>query len=117
MSMKFRCERDTLVEALSAAGRAVTTRGGALPVLAGVALKKFAREFSEGIEPFAPIVAVLTVALICSSIIGRSADKILAAGPTLIGAVVLLHSLGFSIGYFLSRAAGFSTKTSRTMSI
>ena len=88
-----------------------------LPVLAGVALKKFAREFSEGIEPFAPIVAVLTVALICSSIIGRSADKILAAGPTLIGAVVLLHSLGFSIGYFLSRAAGFSTKTSRTMSI
>ena len=58
-------------------------------VLAGVALKKFAREFSEGIEPFAPIVAVLTVALICSSIIGRSADKILAAGPTLIGAAAL----------------------------
>lgn len=88
-----------------------------LPVLAGVVLKKFARKFSEGIEPFAPIVAVLTVALICSSIIGRSADKILAAGPTLIGAVVLLHSLGFGIGYFLSRAAGFSTMTSRTMSI
>ncbi|MCU1496199.1 MAG: dnaN [Acidimicrobiales bacterium] len=34
--MKFRCERDTLVEALSAAGRAVANRGGALPVLAGV---------------------------------------------------------------------------------
>ena len=39
MSMKFRCERDTLVEALSAAGRAVTTRGGALPVLAGVRME------------------------------------------------------------------------------
>ncbi|NDH11559.1 MAG: hypothetical protein EBY44_07535, partial [Actinobacteria bacterium] len=37
--MKFRCERDTLVEALSAAGRAVTTRGGALPVLAGVRME------------------------------------------------------------------------------
>lgn len=34
--MKFRCERDHLVEALSAAGRAVANRGGALPVLAGV---------------------------------------------------------------------------------
>ena len=34
--MKFRCERDTLVEALTAAGRAVANRGGALPVLAGV---------------------------------------------------------------------------------
>ena len=34
--MKFRCERDILVEALGAAGRAVANRGGALPVLAGV---------------------------------------------------------------------------------
>lgn len=34
--MKFRCERDTLVEALGAAGRAVANRGGALPVLAGL---------------------------------------------------------------------------------
>ena len=39
MGMKFRCERDVLVEALGAAGRAVTTRGGALPVLAGVHLE------------------------------------------------------------------------------
>lgn len=34
--MKFRCERDVLVDALSAAGRAVSSRGGALPVLSGV---------------------------------------------------------------------------------
>ena len=34
--MKFRCERDVLVEALTSAGRAVSTRGGALPVLSGV---------------------------------------------------------------------------------
>lgn len=37
--MKFRCERDTLVDALSTAGRAVATRGGALPVLSGVRLE------------------------------------------------------------------------------
>ncbi|MBW3643918.1 MAG: DNA polymerase III subunit beta [Actinobacteria bacterium] len=34
--MKFRCERDVLVEALGSATRAVSTRGGALPVLSGV---------------------------------------------------------------------------------
>lgn len=34
--MKFRCERDSLIEALGAAARAVASRGGALPVLAGV---------------------------------------------------------------------------------
>ncbi len=37
--MKFRCERDDLVEALGTAGRAVANRGGALPVLSGVRLE------------------------------------------------------------------------------
>lgn len=37
--MKFRCERDVLVEALNTAARAVTNRGGALPVLSGVRLE------------------------------------------------------------------------------
>jgi DNA polymerase III subunit beta len=36
--VKFRCERDVLVEALSTAGRAVAGRSGALPVLGGVRL-------------------------------------------------------------------------------
>ena len=37
--MRFRCERDVLVEALSTAQRAVTNRNAALPVLAGVRLE------------------------------------------------------------------------------
>ncbi|MCU0311526.1 MAG: DNA polymerase III subunit beta [Acidimicrobiales bacterium] len=37
--MKFRCERDPLVEALNAAGRAVTSRGSSLPVLTGLRLE------------------------------------------------------------------------------
>ncbi|HWE54640.1 MAG TPA: DNA polymerase III subunit beta [Acidimicrobiales bacterium] len=36
--MKFRCERDVLVEALSTAGRAAAGRGGSMPVLGGVRL-------------------------------------------------------------------------------
>jgi DNA polymerase-3 subunit beta len=34
--VKFRCERDVLVEALGTAARATASRGGALPVLAGI---------------------------------------------------------------------------------
>jgi DNA polymerase III subunit beta len=37
--VKFRCERDPLVEALNAASRAVTTRGSSLPVLSGLRLE------------------------------------------------------------------------------
>ena len=37
--MKLRSERDTLADALTTAGRAVTSRGGAMPVLSGVRLE------------------------------------------------------------------------------
>lgn len=37
--MKFRCEREVLVDALNNAGRAVSSRGGSLPVLAGLRLE------------------------------------------------------------------------------
>ncbi|HEY0518616.1 MAG TPA: DNA polymerase III subunit beta [Ilumatobacteraceae bacterium] len=37
--MKFRCERESLAEALSTAGRAATGRTGALPVLSGLRLE------------------------------------------------------------------------------
>ena len=37
--MKLRCERDVLVDAFTTAGRAVASRGGALPVLSGVRLE------------------------------------------------------------------------------
>lgn len=39
MPVKFRCERDTLVEAVSTAQRAVTSRTGALPVLSGLLIR------------------------------------------------------------------------------
>lgn len=37
--MKFRCERDVLADGLATAGRAVSGRGGALPVLSGLRLR------------------------------------------------------------------------------
>jgi DNA polymerase-3 subunit beta len=44
--VKFRCERDVLVEALNTAGRAVSTRGGSLPVLAGVRVELVGNQLS-----------------------------------------------------------------------
>ena len=36
--MKFRCERDPLVDALTPASKAVTNRGSSMPVLSGLRL-------------------------------------------------------------------------------
>jgi DNA polymerase III subunit beta len=42
--VKFRCERDVLLEALTTAGRAIASRGGALPVLSGVRMESVGDE-------------------------------------------------------------------------
>jgi DNA polymerase-3 subunit beta len=44
--VKFRCERDVLAEALTTAGRAATSRTGALPVLEGLHLQLVGDELS-----------------------------------------------------------------------
>ena len=44
--MKFRCEREVLADALSAAGRAATSRTGTLPVLSGLRLEVTGDELS-----------------------------------------------------------------------
>ena len=45
-TVKFRCERDVLADALATAGRAATSRTGALPVLEGVHLQVRGDELS-----------------------------------------------------------------------
>ncbi|CAG9465069.1 unnamed protein product [Pedinophyceae sp. YPF-701] len=89
-----------------------------LPVLAGAALNTLAPRAVQRVQAFAPAVAVLTVALITTSTIARSAPGALAAGPALLAALFCLHASGFALGYFLSRKAfRFGEEASRTISI
>ena len=103
---------------VDAAGLARSTASVVLlPVLGGLLMKRFAPSLVKVLAPFCPLVAVVTVALICASIIGSSSAAILAAGPALLGAVATLHSLGFAAGYFASKGLGFAEKDRRTVSI
>ena len=103
---------------VDAAGLARSTASVVLlPVLGGLLMKRFAPSLVRVLAPFCPLVAVVTVALICASIIGSSSAAIVAAGPALLGAVATLHSLGFAAGYFASKGLGFAEKDRRTVSI
>lgn len=88
-----------------------------LPIFAGLLLKKTFPAAVAKVVPACPLVAVVTVALICSSIIGQSAAAIVNAGPVLLLAVACLHSAGFFLGYSAAGAAGFPEADRRTVSI
>lgn len=88
-----------------------------LPVILGVILNQYFSSFTKRIIPFAPPVAVLLIVLIVASIIGQGKEIILSSGMRLIFALLILHLLGFIIGYFLSYYLVKDKAVSRTIAI
>lgn len=88
-----------------------------LPVALGVLLNFYLPEISKKIQTVSPLVAVLLITMIVSSILGASRDKILQSAGILIIAVVSLHASGFFFGYLLSWLLIKKQKTARTISI
>ena len=88
-----------------------------LPILGGLALKRWFPDAVKKVTPFCPPFAVATVALVCSSVIGSSSAAIASAGGALIAAVATLHACGFALGYGVACAFGFPEPDRRTVSI
>ncbi|MBX3745784.1 MAG: bile acid:sodium symporter family protein [Verrucomicrobiae bacterium] len=88
-----------------------------LPVLAGIALHHRFPRLTRAVLPAAPIVSVLTIAMICAAIIGLNAGSLRNSGGRLLLAVSLLHAGGFALGYVVGRLARYDTLVRRTLSI
>jgi BASS family bile acid:Na+ symporter len=88
-----------------------------LPVAAGVAINRFLPGVVRTVLPVAPLVSVITIALVCASIIGQNAAAVMTSGPRLLAAVALLHATGFGAGYLFARLFGYDRTVARTISI
>lgn len=88
-----------------------------LPVAAGVLLNRCAPAVVERVLPVAPLASVLVIALVCGSIIGQNAAAVRESGPRLLAAIMLVHSIGFALGYGFARACELPVMAARTISI
>jgi BASS family bile acid:Na+ symporter len=88
-----------------------------LPVALGVLLHHWTPRVVAAVLPVAPLVSVVTIALICASVIGDSAAVIRASGVRLLLAILSFHAGGFLLGYAVSRLFGHPRIVSRTVSI
>jgi bile acid:Na+ symporter, BASS family len=66
-----------------------------IPLIVGLALHHLTPRLVKAVLPAAPLVSVVTIVLICASIIGTSADQVKNSGGLLLLAVFLLHAFGF----------------------
>lgn len=87
------------------------------PIAAGMLFNKYAHKTVEKIEPFAPIVGVISTILLVSSSVAQVAEPILGAGLGLQLPVMLLHLVGGIVGFFVPKMLGFDEVSSRTMAI
>lgn len=78
-----------------------------LPVLGGVLLNRyFGKEsFMHRMKPALPAVAVLLICLIVASVIGKDRNLLLESGWLILLAAIILHSVGFFLGYLFTRIA------------
>lgn len=88
-----------------------------LPVTLGVLLNKFVPTITGQMARYSPAVAVVVIILIVASILGAGSDQILQSGPYLILGVMMLHAVGFTVGYALSYWMSRNKGVARTVSI
>jgi len=88
-----------------------------LPIILGLALRRFARKLTDVVLPVAPLTAVILITMIVASIIGANRGDILQSGSQLVIAVFLLHTAGFLLGYGLALLLGSGIISARTISV
>lgn len=88
-----------------------------LPVVLGVLLNNFFKSWVKKVNPYTPLLAVLSIVFIVDYIVAAKLDALMETGLALIGAVFCLHFLGFSLGYILSKLLRAKEIDAQTASI
>jgi bile acid:Na+ symporter, BASS family len=87
------------------------------PIIIGVCLHHASPRLVNAVLPIAPPISVISIVLICASIIGQNAGQIKKSAGILLLAVFLLHSGGFLFGYIFARLFGYGRIICRTISV
>lgn len=88
-----------------------------LPVAAGLLLNHYLPALVKKITAYTPFMAVLSIVFIVDSILASKRQAILEGGSRLILAIIILHALGFFLGYALSKLLGMCEQDARTISV
>ena len=87
------------------------------PLLIGVLCNWRAPSAVKNVSRFGPAISVIAVVLITAGIVAQNAAAVISNAGKLILAALLLHVLGFVLGYLVARLLGYPVITARTIAI
>ncbi|WP_298307468.1 bile acid:sodium symporter family protein [uncultured Erythrobacter sp.] len=88
-----------------------------VPVLLGSLLNRLFPRAAEKVSTFPPLIAVVLVILIVGGIVGGAKAQVAQHAGVLLIATLMLHAIGFALGYALARMMGLGMQETRTISI
>jgi len=103
---------------VDAVGIAISTCQVVLaPIIIGMGFNKLFPKSVKTIEPFCPVVGVISTCLLVGSSVAQVAGPILNAGLPLQLGAALLHGVGGILSYFAFKALKYDERVSRTTAI
>jgi len=83
------------------------------PVLLGMLINSKFPRMAKSISRFTPFASVVLVALICGGVVAQNVSTMVGTGsmsllPTILKAVLCLHTIGFMVGYLVPKAILFA---------
>ena len=94
-----------------------TTKVVIFPILAGLLFHILVRGKMLWLGKMMPLISMIGIALIITVITAAGRESLLKVGLLLILAVFIHNTLGFTLGYWLSRLLGFKERDCRTISL
>ncbi|MDN7598257.1 bile acid:sodium symporter family protein [Burkholderia gladioli] len=89
----------------------------ALPIVVGLIVNHLLRHAVNAIEPYLPLVSMVSILLIIAAVVAGTRNSIASVGLVVMVGVVLHNAIGLLGGYWGGRLLGFDEAVCRTLAI
>jgi len=88
-----------------------------IPIVLGFIINKFFIKFTQKIIKILPLISVIGICMIISSVVSHNASKILSTGLIIFTVVILHNILGYAFGFSLGKILKFNQQKTKALSI
>lgn len=88
-----------------------------LPIALGFVVNKFAKKFVAKVIDILPVVSVIAICLIVSTVVSHNAEKILTTGVIVFVVVILHNLLGYACGFGLGKVLKMDMPKTKALTV
>lgn len=88
-----------------------------LPIALGFVVNKFAKKFVAKVIDILPVVSVVAICLIVSTVVSHNAEKILTTGAIVFVVVILHNLLGYACGFGLGKVLKMDMPKTKALTV